>query len=221
MKRYIMLACEIIQDEIHAIMERHALSYPIYYLPPDLHLLPQKLNEYLQEMINRIENVDAILLPMGRCGNGTIGLKSRNATLILPKCDDCVNLLLSRDHLEEERPKYSMFFTKGWLRNRASANQEYERTVEKYGKEHADAIMQMIYAGYRYFSLIDTGAYDKQAAKEKLKPLADALGDVEINELEGPCGILEKMLTLNFDENNFVMVPPGVAVTEEHFMTMD
>ena len=78
-------------------MEQHELSYPILFLPPDLHQLPQKLNEYLQDLINRIDNVDYLILPMGRCGNGTIGLKSERATLILPKCEDCVNLLLSKD----------------------------------------------------------------------------------------------------------------------------
>ena len=76
MKKYMMIACEIIEDEIRAIMEQHELSYPILFLPPDLHQLPQKLNEYLQDLINRIDNVDYLILPMGRCGNGTIGLKS-------------------------------------------------------------------------------------------------------------------------------------------------
>ncbi|MEE0777010.1 MAG: DUF1638 domain-containing protein [Bacillota bacterium] len=217
MKRYMMLACELIEDEVHAIMERHELNYPILFLPPDLHLLPKKLNEYLQDIINRIQNVDYLILPMGRCGNGTLGLKSDHATLILPKCEDCVNLLLSKDSLKVNRPKYSMFFTDGWLRNGASANHEYERVVEQYGQERANMVMEMMYAGYKYFSLIDTGAYDKDMARKKLAPLVDTLGTIEVNELPGPYGILEKMLTLDFDEENFVMIPPGVAVTEQHF----
>ena len=217
MKKYMMIACEIIVDEIRAIMEQHELSYPILFLPPDLHQLPQKLNEYLQDLIDRIDNVDYLILPMGRCGNGTIGLKSERATLILPKCEDCVNLLLSKDSLKVERPKYSMFYTDGWLRNSSSSCHEYARTVEKYGKERADMVMNMMYAGYRYFSLLNTGTYHMENAKKKLQPLVSVLDHIEINELPAPYGLLKKMLTLDFDEENFVMIPPGTAVAEEHF----
>ncbi|MDO4542489.1 MAG: DUF1638 domain-containing protein, partial [Bacillota bacterium] len=172
MKRYFMIACEIIRDEIEAYLAEHPVAYPIVYLPPDLHLFPDKLREYLQEFIDRIDNVDHIVLPMGRCGNGTLGLKSKNASLILPKCEDCVNLILSEDSLKVERPKYSMFFTEGWLRHDTSPIGEYRRTVEKYGKEKADMVMNIMYDGYKYFTLMDTGAYDKSAALEKLRPLA-------------------------------------------------
>ena len=37
-----MIACEISEDEIRAIMEQHELSYPILFLPPDLHQAPPK-----------------------------------------------------------------------------------------------------------------------------------------------------------------------------------
>lgn len=213
MKKYLMIACEILKDEINVCLQQHPVDYPIIYLPPDLHLLPEKLKEYLQDLVDRIENVDYIILPMGRCGNGTVGLKSDNATLVLPKCEDCVNLLLSDKDLKVNRPKYSMFFTDGWLRHGASANSEYDRTVEKYGKEKADMIMNMMYAGYKYFTMIDTGAYDKAAALEKLRPLASVV-DVDINEMEGKFGVLRKMLRLEFD-SDFALIPPGTEVTPE------
>lgn len=211
MPKYIMITCEILQDEINEILKETPVAYPIIYLPPDLHLFPEKLRDYLQDLINRLHNVDYIILPMGRCGNGTLGLKSETATLVLPKCEDCVNLLLSDASLKVERPKYSMFFTAGWLRNELSPHNEYERTVAKYGREKADMIMGMMYDGYKYFSLIDTGAYDKEAAIRKLQPLAK-IAEVEINELPGKYGMLKKMLRLDFGAD-FALIPPGVEVT--------
>ncbi|MEG0873803.1 MAG: DUF1638 domain-containing protein [Clostridiales bacterium] len=213
MKKYLMIACEIIEDEINAGLKEIDFPYPILYLPPDLHMLPEKLQAYLQEQINRIKNVDYIILPMGRCGNGTLGLKSETATLILPKCEDCVNLLLSDENLSVQRPKFTMFFTDGWMRNENAASFEYQRTIDKYGKDQADSIMGMIYSGYKYFSLIETGAYEKQRVIDLLQPLADVV-DVKINYLPGKYGVLKKMLNLNFDDN-FAMFPPGTEVTAE------
>lgn len=211
MKKYLMLACEILKDEINAIKAENDVDYPIIYLPQDLHSFPEKLKAYLQDIIDRLDNVDYLILPMGRCGNATLDLKSENCTLVLPKCEDCVNLILSEDSLKVNRPKYTMFFTDGWLRNSGSTHLEYERTIDKYGKEQADMIMGMMYSGYQYFSLLDTGAYDKAAAREKLRPLAEVL-HVEINTLPGPYGVLKKMLTLDWDEN-FAIIPPGKTVT--------
>ena len=211
MTKYLMVTCEILKDEINEILKDKPVSYPIIYLPPDLHTFPEKLNQYLQDMLDRVENVDYILLPMGRCGNGTLGLKSKSASLVLPRCEDCVNLLLSDENLSVERPQCSMFFTAGWLRNATSANNEYSRTIEKYGKEKADMVMNMMYSGYKYFTVIDTGAYDKAAVINTLRPLAEVV-DVEINEKPGRYGVLRKMLRLDFD-NNFVIVPPGERVT--------
>ena len=78
-------------------------------------------------------------------------------------------------------------------------------------------VMNMMYAGYRYFSLLNTGTYHMENAKKKLQPLVSVLDHIEINELPAPYGLLKKMLTLDFDEENFVMIPPGTAVAEEHF----
>jgi hypothetical protein len=40
---------------------------------------------------------------------------------------------------------------------------------------------------------------------------------MEINRINGPCGVLKKMAGLEFD-GNFVILPPGEAVGEEHFL---
>jgi hypothetical protein len=46
-------------------------------------------------------------------------------------------------------------------------------------------------------------------------PLAGTTG-MEITRMNGPCGVLRKMARLEFDDN-FVIVPPCEAVSEEHF----
>lgn len=215
-KNYLMLACPILQDEIRAAVAETDAKFPIIFMPSELHLLPDKLREYLQEMIDRLENVDYLLLPMGRCGNGTLGLKSDKITIVLPKCEDCINLTLSDETLQVDRPTYSYFLTAGWLREKNAINNEYDSVLEKYGAEKAAMVMQMMYANYRYFTLIDTGVYDLALAREKIKPLAE-LVNLKVKEIKGKCGVLKKMMRLELDDN-FVIVPPGETVSDKHFL---
>ena len=217
MKNYMMLACTILQDEIEAALAEAETGIPTLFIPSELHLFPDNLREYLQKTIDSIYNVDVILLPMGRCGNGTLGLKSERSTLVLPKCEDCINMLLSEDHLKTvERPSYSYFLTDGWLREKNAINNEYGRTLEKYGRERAEMVMKMLYENYKHFAFVDTGCYCLNDAREKIQPLAN-LVDVDITTHPGPCGVLKKMMRLDFDDN-FIVVPPGTAIAEEHFL---
>jgi hypothetical protein len=39
---------------------------------------------------------------------------------------------------------------------------------------------------------------------------------MEVDRIDGPCGVLRKMAELDFD-GNFAIVPPGETVGEGHF----
>lgn len=66
------------------------------FMEPGLHENPEKLKDALQKMINQLSNVDFILLGYALCGNGLIGLTSKNATLVLPQYHDCIAMLLDQ-----------------------------------------------------------------------------------------------------------------------------
>jgi len=213
-KQVMMLACPTLRREITAFMEEDGLRYPVFYVPDDLHLTPEKLNAYLCDFIPRLQNVDYLLLPMGRCGNGTTGVPSCNTTLVLPKCDDCISLLLSRESLATEaRPKYAYFFTDSWLENKRSFIKEYEYTVQKYGPGMGKSLMKSIYRHYQYFIYANTGFGDFESTAVQVDALAKAV-DVQVREIDAPCGVLRKMLRLDFD-GDFLFVPPGEKVAFE------
>ena len=215
MNRYIMFACRNIENELLAAVNTAGSGFPIFFIPRETHIISNKLREYLQGAIDSLENVDFILLPMGRCGNGTLGLVSKTASLVLPRCNDCIDLLLSDDHLKPRRPQYAYFLTDGWLGSRSSIDTEYSYSLNKYGDETGKEIIRMIYQNYKYFTFVNTNSYDLEAAKEKIMPLARTT-KMEINSMDGPCGVLQKMARLEFDDN-FVIVRPGETVTEAHF----
>jgi hypothetical protein len=210
-----MLACRNIENELLAAVDEAGSHFPILFIPRETHLFADKLREYLQGIIDSLENVDHILLPMGRCGNGTLGLAAKNASLVLPRCDDCIDLLLSGDSLKSERPQYAYYLTDGWLGSPSSIDTEYAYSLNRYGDKGGKDIIRMIYNHYKYFTLVDTGSYDVEAARERIMPLARTT-EMGINRMNGPCGALKKMVKLEFDDN-FVIVPPGEVVGERHF----
>ena len=206
-----MLACQALKREITVMLEEEGLCYPVYFIPEELHLFPERLNAFLCDFVARLENVDYLLLPMGCCGNGTSGIPSCGTTLVLPKCEDCISLLLSGDSLADvNRPKYSCFFTDSWLDYKHSFVGEYEYAVEKYGRKMGDTVMRTMYNNYKYFIYIDSGIGDYETAAARVSPLAKA-ADIEIQKIEASAGVLRKMITLNFDED-FLLVPPGEKV---------
>jgi len=210
-KHYMMLACPTLRSEITAFMKEDGLNYPVFYIPDELHLVPEKLKEYLCDFIPRLVNVDYLLLPMGRCGDGTVGVPSCNTTLVLPRCDDCISLLLSDKSLSDvKRPEYSYFFTDSWLDLKHAFLSEYDYTLNKYGQETGDSIMKAIYHSYRYFMYVDSGFGNYESASTRVAQLAKAV-DMEVKKLDASCGVLRKMLRLDFDED-FLIVPPGQEV---------
>lgn len=213
-KKYMMLACRNIEDEIEAAMREYEVEYPVLYLQSGTHDKPDYMHRTLQEIIDSLTGIDYLLLPMGRCGNATLGLRSDRFSIVLPKCDDCINLLLSENSLKVDRPHASMFYTAGWMRSSRSAANEYDSTTAKYGKDQADMIMQMIYGGYKHFSLLDTGLYDMDKAERILTPLATCVS-VDMPRIKAPYGVLKKMVDLELDNENFAVIPPGTEVTEE------
>ena len=209
--QYMMLACTALRREITAVMKEEGLHYPVFYLPDELHLKPEKLNAYLCDFIPRLVGVDYLLLPLGRCGNGTLGVPSGNTTVVLPKSEDCISLLLSTERLSDvSRDKYSLFYTDSWLDYPSSITSDYSKMVKKRGRERADALMKSLYKNYKQFVYLDTGHGDWEAGLAKISALAEAAG-VELAEERAEFGVLRKMLTLHFDDD-FMLIPPGGKV---------
>ncbi len=215
MPNYLMLACHNIKPELLAALAEAPVCIPVIFIPRGLHLVAEKMRAYLNEIVGHLEYVDQVLLPMGRCGNGVLGLNSPKASLVLPKCADCLDLLLSDNRLPSSRPSEAYFLTGGWFGGPYSVDGEYRHSLAKYGPEKAARVMKMIYAHYRHFILINTGLYDLAGAAEILAPIAETTG-LEIREAPGRFGVLRKMAKLDFDDD-FVIVPPGVTVDESHF----
>ena len=218
--KQILIACAMMEDEIKKVYEEIECHIPIIWVERGFHNTPEKLKKELQRLIEEHQDVDEILLSFGLCGNGTDGIVSPKARLILPKFDDCINMLLCRGKRQSRAlaKTGSIYMTRGWIQDSESSEsilEKYEKYVEEYGEESADAIMEMMYEHYKKITLIDTKSYDIAPVMEYAKKAAELL-ELETEVTEGSTDILKQLLMGQWEEN-FIVREPGESVKASLF----
>ncbi len=208
-----ILACQTLRDELKLAIKETGVDFPVIYVESGLHNTPELLHKRIQEEINRIDNIDVILLLFGYCGNSLLGIKSDKAKLVLPKVDDCIPLLLgsceARKNVSKEMGTY--FVTKGWLDYENNLLWEYDRCVKRYGQARASKIMKIMLGHYKRFMLIDTGAYPIAGILPQTQDFADRL-NLRHEVTQGSLRLFHKLLQGPWDEE-FLVLEPGTAVT--------
>lgn len=212
-----LIACAMMEREIHEICRKKGCEIPIIWVERGYHNTPGKLREKLQSMIDGLQNQDEILLGFGLCGNGTAGLVSSKAVLVLPKFDDCINLLLCRGNRRSRglTEVGGIYLTEGWTKDQEAILQQYETYVSEYGKEAAEDIMGMMYRHYEKIFVIDTKCGDITSTQKYAQKAAKLL-DLSTETVDGSTGILEKLLTGEW-EDDFIVQKPGNPTHSEQW----
>ncbi|MBS3969531.1 MAG: DUF1638 domain-containing protein [Clostridia bacterium] len=212
MAKNIVIACNALRDEINLVVNELQINYPIIWVDAGLHNHPSKLKDELQKLINNIDNVDNILLLFGNCGNSVLGLKSEKASIILPRVDDCISLLLGgNEHkaaLDQKGTSY--YLTKGYLHSGASMWTEYLNCIDKYGYEKSLMIFKTMLVNYKGLRLIDTGAYELDDIRDTFLKMAKEFG-LEPETVPGTIRTVYKAFKKEWDEE-FIVVKPGQPV---------
>jgi len=146
----VVIACQVFQTLFEELLP-DGLSSRVEILDYGLHLTPKNLTKAIQKTIDQIQTSSVIILGYGLCGNGVVGINSGIHTLLIPRTDDCIAILLGtymayRSVFMAEPGTY--YLTKGWLESGSNPLQEYRNYVEKYGQEKADIIMDLQYQNY-------------------------------------------------------------------------
>lgn len=209
----IAVACYTLRDEVRTVLQHVKVDYPIIWIDSGLHNFPEKLNKGLQDQINKIDNVDNILLIFGTCGNSLAGLTSPKAKLIFPRVDDCISLFLGgnarRRTLDREETSY--YLTKGYLENENNIWSEYNYCLNKYGPEKAKRIYDQMLRHYKRLLVIDNGAYDPEEILEETQRIAQVL-ELKHEVTEGSLRILYKAFNGEWDEE-FAIIEPGKPIS--------
>jgi hypothetical protein len=200
--------------ELEKTIAETGCTLPVIWMDPALHEIPKKLHDTLQDTLDRISNVEHVLLYFGFCGNAILGLVPHGFKLVFPKADDCITLLLGSTARRRELEPHSYFFTPGWMGNGKSILTEYRDAVEEFGEASADYIYEFMLSGYQRALLVDTHVGDMDALRELTRPFSEKF-KLSQEQIEGDTSLFRRMLYGEWGED-FVVIQPEEEVAHHH-----
>lgn len=238
MSNYIALTCSALARSIYALAATSPHIVSVRLFDQGLHNTPNNLRSILQSAVDTIQpgDCDAILLVYGICGKSTLGLKATHTPLVVPRVHDCITLYLgSRERYLKEfdaHPGTYWYSTDYMERSKSSGglgaaipgviDGVYEEYVEKYGKDNADYLMEVMGEWSNHYSravFIDTNqgntTYFEQIAQEQ----AQRRGWL-FERKEGNRRLLEALVNGQWNDDEFLIVPPGYTIQQSTDTTL-
>lgn len=228
-----LIACKVLTREVGLLSASCENFIDITWLRQGYHNEPDKLRGILQEQIDRIDagedpcscggdcgDFDAILIGYGLCSNGVAGISSKKYPLVIPRAHDCITLFLgSKERYSEVFARLSggiYWYTPGWIENSIMPSKErkekaLEIYTELYGEDNAEYLVDMESGwlrDYKAACFVKNNEIENGAYKEYTKDCAEYLG-WEYREEEGDLSLLKRFLNGQWDEKDFLIVPPG------------
>ena len=221
----VILACKVLQS----MMEPHLRDarMPAIFMEYGFHRTPQLMTPALQEQIDGIVEPSTIVVGYGLCGNGLAGLKARQHTLIVPRADDCITILLGsyQRYMEEFSAEPGTYYlTKGWLESGSHPLKEYREYLEKYDEETAGWLIDEQYRNYKRVILVAPNQEELDAYRDRAREVADfcaARWGYRYEERIGSEDLVGKLLKLGpqlgASTDEFLVIPPGGEIKQEMF----
>ena len=222
----VIIACQVFQSLLEKLVPE-GMAQRVTFLDYGLHRVPSKLTWTLQDAIDEIEEPSLIMLGYGLCGNGLKGIKAGRNTLVVPRTDDCIAILLGsyKKYIQEfETTPGSYYLTKGWLESGSNPYQEYQEYRQKYGDDDAQWIMDQQYQHYERLVFVAHTTDDLDEYRPQAQEVAEycqrwgmryeeILGsDVYIRRLIEVAAELDKV------DSEILVIPPGGEIKQEMFM---
>ena len=189
------------------------------HLEAQLHLNPARLKEGLRAAVAAADKPGAtIVIGYGLCSNAVLGLKTEHATLVVPKVDDCIAMMLGSNAAfaaESEKAPGTYYVAKSYLEECDTILSDHEKLVAKSGRERAEKMMRLLLANYTRIALIDTGRYDLAPYRARVAEFAERF-DLAVEEVPGTTRILDALVAGGWGDD-FVVAPAGHELTLHDF----
>ena len=233
-----LIACEVLYREICAVVARSPHEIDIEFLPKGLHDLGgAAMLACLQGAVDAADaaRYEAILLGYGLCGNGVAGLASRRLPLVIPRVHDCIGLLMG------SHDRYSRYFdahpgvyfrSTGWIergkdieqatlqlaRDKTGHGYSLQDLVTRYGEDNGRYLFEQLNGyerNYRQLTYIATGLEPDVRFEEQARAEAGRRG-WSFESLAGDLRLFAKLTAGDWDEREFLVVPPGWRVRADY-----
>jgi hypothetical protein len=222
----VVIACKVFQNLLEKLMPED-MAEQITFLDYGLHSVPKKLNWTVQDAIKSIEKPSLVMLAYGICGNGLKDIKSGQHTLLIPRTDDCIAILLGshKKYIEEfYATPGSYYLTKGWLESGSNPLAEYTELIGKYGEESAAWIMDQQYENYERLVFVAHNKQDLEKYRSQAQEVAEYCKrwGFRYEEISGSDiyirRLIEVAMALDKKDDEFVIIPPGGKTTLDIFI---
>lgn len=223
----IIISCQVFEHLIEKYIPPNNAIREIAFLDYGLHVVPRNLKSAIQGKINQVEIPSVIILGYGLCGNGLDGIQSGPHTLVIPRTDDCIGILLgSYENYQrefQENPA-TYYLTKGWLETVSNPLSQHREYAARYDSETAEYLMDTQYKHYRRLAFVahnwdELVAYRPQAGE--VARYCERWG-MRYEEIMGNETYIQKLvevaLALEAADSEFIVVPPGGTLKQNHFM---
>ncbi len=230
-----VISCEILYREMCFLVARSRNQIDVEFLPKGLHDLgaPEMLHQ-LQRVVDAVDpaHYSAILLGYGLCGTGIAGLTATRLPIVVPRAHDCITLFLGSkerylDYFHNHPGVY--FRTTGWIERgenlvqlagnvsiheQLGGQMSFDDLVAKYGEENARYISDQLADYTKYYSqltFIETGIEPDGTFEEVARQEAGRRA-WSFEKITGSLSLLERLVEGQWDEKDFLVVPPGSRV---------
>ena len=221
----VVIACQVFQDLFERLMPED-LTDDVTFFDYGLHLVPEKMTWTLQNQINKIKTPSLILLGYGLCGNGLRGIKPNQHTLLLPRTDDCIAILLGsyQKYIQEFRAVPGTYYlTKGWLESGSNPLTEYQEYKQKYGDKVAEWVMDKQYQNYKRLVFVAHNKEDIKNYRRQAQEVAEFCKrwDMEYEEILGSDDYMKQLIgatgAVELAGDDFVVIPPGGEIKQNMY----
>ena len=218
-----LVCCTSLLEFVQAAQEAEGTDLPVFPLDRAMHVEPERMRQAAVRTIEALPaEYDTVLVAMGFCGGVWHGLKF-DRTLVIPRVDDCISLLLQTDdefcpnrkedghlYLYESDPKEFSALT--LMHDTNSVSQDLDlKSLSR------DFLFEMWFHNYRYMDIIDTGLNDCYS-EEYVQAAQDQADQIraELDYVPGGIRMLRKLVSGRWDEQ-FLVAPPGKTLLHGDF----
>jgi hypothetical protein len=231
--RIVVLSCQVLQDLLADLLP-DGLAHQVTFMDYGLHRVPGKMAGALQEVLDGLEQPSLVILGYGLCGTGLKGLKAGPHTLLVPRVDDCITLLLGsyRAYMREfQAVPGTYYLSKGWLESGSHPLKEYQEYLPRYGEKEAMWIMDQQYQHYERLVLVAHEPADLETYRPQALEVARFCQrwGMRYEEMLGSNAYVRRLIELaqqlagdgvdpSVVDKDFLVIPPGGEIRQEEFM---
>lgn len=213
----LVIGCPAVLEDLRSL-----LPMTMAYRPFDFghYANRRELRNALQQAVTECSDLaETIILAYGLCHQGVIGLRASTCTVVVPRVDDCIAMVLGSNEAygrQSRKEPGTYYLTKGWIEMGQTPLAEHERMTARYGKKRADRIQQTLLKSYTRLAFIKTGEGEQKSYRDQACDIAAQCG-LQYEEIEARPDLIEKMISGRWDKE-FMVVEPGETITLEHFL---